>query len=374
MTGKRFARYLFTLVVMILFSAMIAPYARAQTAEVPTWMNRISLGGDLYFRFQQTNSNGAIDAVEALRTRIGLSAKLNDELTGNVRLATGLGSGTNANLVSTSLQNEGDGWAKKGFWLDIASLDYRPLSGVVFTVGKAISPLYSGGKNEMILNANVIPEGLSIKYAGDFGAFKPFLTASHLMIVDNGADKADTTLAAAQIGVSMKVEPVAATLSVASYNFNDMKDHAPIYFATGKGNSLTGGNYAYEYHLTDLEGELTMTVFGLPFTAYGGHVQNSDPSERNKGTIGGLRVGNIAEPSSWSVNYNYRDVQADATVGAFVESDQAGVTDVRGNRLSISYTLSKGVVTSLTGAWMRTNASTTNTPWERYYLDVLATF
>jgi hypothetical protein len=394
MTKKLLSRLALPALATVLGAAVLAPHsAKAQTAELPAWLSKTTIGGDLRVRLQRTFS-GSADEQELIRARLAAAFNISDQLTANLRLA----SGNDTNTTTSSHQTLGDeNFNKKPFWLDIASMDYKPVSGLVITGGKALNPFFSAAKNELVMDADVNPEGVNVKYSTEFGSLKPFAAVAYNIVSESGAAQsgtpggansvaanggaADRTMLGGQIGASFKGDVFGATLAVGMYNYNGLKGMQamlPGPAATGatRGNTYTGtpGTYAYDYKLTNVELELTTEAMGLPLTAYSSYVQNSDPGDKNIGLLGGLRVGAVKGEGSWAFDYNYRDLAADAIIANFTDGDFGGQTDVRGHRFALTYVPVNGFSATLGAIFAKTAASTVGTDWERYTLDLLATF
>lgn len=358
------------LVSALLIGAPAFAQTTATTTEMPAWLNRVSLGGDFRFRFAQESVPGAQDTSEVIRARLALVAKVNDSITANFRLAT---AGTSNTITSSNVDLSGFG-AKKNVWFDIASVDWKAFDGVTLTAGKAVNPFFSAGKNELIWDGDLTFEGVNAKYAQDFGAFQPFAAVAHNQINETtGTSSApDVTLLGAQIGVGYKSEPVNAVLAVSSYTYNNLKGFTAI---SAKGNSLTGGAYDFEYKLTNVELEVSSDAAGIPLMGYGAWVQNSDPSDNKDGWLAGLRIGKVKDVYSWALDYNYREVKADATLGLVNDSDFAGGgTNVKGHKIAAQFVVMDGTTLSATAFFDKQNIATSETFYEKYLLEAVTTF
>ena len=67
------------------------------------------------------------------------------------------------------------------------------------------------------------------------------------------------------------------------------------------------------------------------------------------GFVVGAKLGKAKDQGSYELGYDYRDVEADAVVGAFADSDSGGGgTDIDGHRLSGKYQFTKYVQGAVT--------------------------
>lgn len=354
-------------------------FAQTTANALPEWMNKVSLGGDFRFRLNQENNNSVQDTSEVIRVRLGLNAKVNESLTANFRFASAAGT----NTITSSNQDLTGFNSKKPYWIDIASIDWKAFDGATLTLGKAVNPFFTAGKNEMVWDADLTLEGVNAKYQQEFGAFRPFAAIAYTVIneVSGTTNQADVTLLGAQIGTGFKSDIAGATLAASLYNYNNLQGTPVTAIPTtgtpsSKGNTLDASSaFAYEYRLTNVELELTTDAVGIPLTAYGAWVRNSEPSDLKDGWLGGARIGKLKELYSWALDYNYRDLQKDATVGVFTDSDFAGGgTDVRGHKVAFQFVPLDGTTLSATAFFNNRNISAANTYYEKYLLEAVATF
>ena len=62
----------------------------------------------------------------------------------------------------------------------------------------------------------------------------------------------------------------------------------------------------------------------------------------------GATINKAKDPGSWQFEYDYREIQADAVVGQFNDSDfVVGGTGGKGHRFGFSYVLTKNVVPAI---------------------------
>ena len=88
----------------------------------------------------------------------------------------------------------------------------------------------------------------------------------------------------------------------------------------------------------------------MPLAIFASWVRNvaANTDEDTAWLLGG-RLNNVKDPGSWELTYDYRDTQADAVVGGFIESDfVASKTDSRGHRFVLKYQIWKALQAALT--------------------------
>jgi hypothetical protein len=89
----------------------------------------------------------------------------------------------------------------------------------------------------------------------------------------------------------------------------------------------------------------------------------------------GASINKAKDPGSWQLDYDYREVQADAVVGQFTDSDfTGGGTGGRGHRFGFSYVLTKNVVPGLGYYINRYDGRNDNADYKRLQADVVVKF
>lgn len=326
--------------------------SQAAIAEQKPWTERISFSGDFRLRQDmiQKEKEEAGEKEDAkdrhrtrLRARFGFTANINEKLNTVVRLATAAPA-TDVNTTSTN-ETLDDGSRKKPIAVDLAYLDWKACPDTQITAGKMSNPFYTSGKNELIWDADMTPEGLAVKWSKEMDTIKPFANLSY-WILDEQETESDVTMTGAQLGSTFSnLGAVNLTVGASYYGYNSAKGN-PAFGAGAKGNTLNGANYANEYQLTEIFLEAGMDV-GMPFTFYASYVTNSDPDEDETAYIAGIRLGKLKDVHSYFVDYSYRQTEKDALVGGFSDSDFAeGGTDNSGHKLAAGYQMAEN--TSLT--------------------------
>jgi len=89
----------------------------------------------------------------------------------------------------------------------------------------------------------------------------------------------------------------------------------------------------------------------------------------------GGAINKAKDPGSWQFDYDYRDIQADAVVGQFNDSDfVGGGTGGRGHRFGVGYVLTKNVVPALNYYLASYEGRNNNTDYRRLQADVVVKF
>lgn len=361
---------------------------QTKTAQDKGGINNVKLNGDFRYRFEYIHQDprsvsllsvrGPLFRPEEddsrdrhrLRLRAGIDWTINEQVTVSARLATTM----NADNVSTN-QTLDDAFAKKDVWLDAAFFDYHPFAvpGLKVLGGKMNNPFYTPGKTQMIWDQDLTPEGLAVTYTNTMmkdptspiGAliYRPRkweLTATGAYsIVDERALDIDGYMLGAQGTVKYNFEEDGSKnvmAGVSYYNFGHVEGFPPLFVANDNfGNALSraivNGNALYANDFNILEGfaELTVPVWNRPLNVYGDIAYNLsdidksfDDETGNLAWAVGLSYGRCVAQNSWAFRYEYRNVERDAVIGAFTDSDfGGGGTNSRGHILGAEYMLLK---------------------------------
>jgi hypothetical protein len=101
------------------------------------------------------------------------------------------------------------------------------------------------------------------------------------------------------------------------------------------------GNLILEYKEFELFVDLSANIGAMPVKVFVDFVQNSDANDEDSGLAFGAAIGKADEPGTWQASWAYQDIEADAVIGAFTDSDfGGGGTDSEGHVLKGKYALS----------------------------------
>ena len=314
-----------------------------QTAATPSpllipgsWAEKIRLSGDLRYRHETVN-----DEVMSVRNRhrIRARANLTADLNENVTVGVGLSTGGTAN--DSGNQTLGSGFSRKPIGMDLAYFDWRVSDTMNLMGGKMSNPFFRPAGYHLIYDSDIRPEGLALKYSS--GTF--FGNASAFW-VEERPDGSDSVLFGLQAGYQGVLNNGANLIAGASYyKTSHTQRYAPIFTpGNGQGNQLdANGNYLFGFSEVELFGELKFDLGGEPMSLFLDYVTNVDADVFNKGFAFGVTYRFASALGGWTVGYLYQDLEANAVVGAFTDSDFAGGTsDGSGHTLRAGYTFSGG--------------------------------
>jgi hypothetical protein len=328
-----------------------------KVGTVPLWVNSIKFFGDLRYRHEQINDDAASEQRDRnrIRARIGLKAKINDEIDAIFRVASG--SSDTPTSTNQSLGDEGrDSFSSKDIWLDWAYFDWHPdfTPGLNVYGGKMKQPFYSVGKNELMWDGDLSPEGIVAKYAFDLAEnTTATITGGGMWLRERSGD-ADTSLWGLQGYAKHNLGNGTHLLGGASYyDLGNIKDRSDLSgFSSLNGNTDNGsGGYRYDFNMVEGFVEYGFPIMDMPSAVFASYMENTAaPSKQNEAYFIGARLNKVSSKlGSWQFGYNYREVDPDAVFGGLTDSDVfLGGTGGRGHELGFKYQLHKNVQGALT--------------------------
>jgi hypothetical protein len=326
--------------------------------ESMKWVENVKISGDLRYRYEGIDAQsggkwGASVNRNRIRARIGLYAKANED----VDLGFRLGSGSQ-DPVSTNQTLE-DSFDKKPIWIDLAYFDWHPgtIKGFDFVGGKMLRPFYRVGDNQLIWDDDLNPEGLAAKYEMPINdSLKAYINGGGFWVghPDNVSAQ-DTSLWGIQGYLKNTFEDKIYLLGGMSYyTYGNIKGEPNVGSLWGKnsffGNTATGGKYAYRFNIVEGFAEYGFKLADFPVAVYGDYAHNTDaPSSKNNAWLIGTTFNKAKDPGTWQIGYDYRDIDSDAVVGQFNDSDfDGGGTNAKGHRFNFTYQLAKNFQGCLT--------------------------
>ncbi len=299
------------------------------------WTETVSLNGDLRYRHEQIDVEGEeLRNRQRVRMRMSLLARPEDNLEIGVRLVSGGDDPVSSN------QTLGDGFSTKGIGLDQAYFIWtHAASGAKVSGGKMANPFYLPAKSELIWDSDLSPEGLALKHVFGDGDTRFFVHGAGLWVEERSADD-NTGLFGGQIGIEQKFNGVKVVLGGGYMNFTDLD--GALYDDEFFGNSATDSvSFDYDFNLMEFFGVVEFKAGDLPVTLFADIVTNREADTGEQAYMFGAKLGKAKKVGSWEAKYNYREVQADAVMGALIDSDfRGGGTDAKGHELGAAYQLS----------------------------------
>ncbi|MEG5264038.1 putative porin [Pseudomonas sp. JDS28PS106] len=323
-------------------AAAAAQSAKSQTMsefeKKIAWAAKTQIKGDVRLRQENIDvqgepDNGGVDKNrQRIRARLGAYSEINPQVDAGIRIA----SGSSADARSTN-QDMNNYFNKKSLWLDLAYIDYHPdaIENLHIIGGKMNQPWVNMG--DVIWDGDINPEGLALTYKLPLGGkTELFGSVGHYTLEDNvdgeGVEfKNDLRLYSGQLGAKFAAtDNLKFTLGGSVYGYdNDTESDA----------LSVNGNTTTEFRLYEGFGQIDIGGLPMPLSLYGQYVVNDESTDdQDTAWLAGLKTGFYGV----KLDYNYRDVQRNAVVGAFTDSDFAlGTTGSRGHKIKLGYDIDK---------------------------------
>jgi hypothetical protein len=367
--------------------AGVEAYRRDPVKSVQTavdWLNRFSFSGDMrarYEGFYQEHGPNANQRDRArFRLRFGVGVKVNDEVSGGLRLVSGdPNDPISANETLTNL------FTKKPISLDQAFITLTPKasigladyawSPVSITMGKFANPAFRPRAvmtSEMIFDDDLTPEGLSETftfYDSAEGLLRRLQLNAMQWTVREAARSADSYMLGGQVVGTFQLLPsTRLTLAMADYAFikpdliaqarnsnSALKVTNSVVLVDGTivkgGASLTPGtgDKAFKKFLGDfnlINGSVQLdynTGYARwPLTLIGDVAWNSEsPTSKDWAVWAGIGLGATRNPGDWAFSAVWSKIETDSVLSVFSYSDfgRDGGTNVQGPFLKVDYML-----------------------------------
>lgn len=257
----------------------------------------------------------------------------------DVKLIFSLASGS-ANPVSRNVTFDG-GFSTKDIGFELAYVDWAASDGLHVYGGKMKNPLFSAGKVPLIWDGDLNPEGFAATYTSGkfFGTLAGFS-------VEERSSSDDSLLYAVQGGAKFDVsEGYKLTVGAGYFGYTDTVGNSPFFNGRSKGNTVDGsGNYVFDYENTEVFAQLDTKVSGWPLAVYTHYTVNNEVSREDTAYAFGAKIGSAKEQGSMQFSWTYQDIEADAVIGTFNDSDfGGGGTDSSGHILKGKYVLAKNI-------------------------------
>lgn len=360
-----------------------------------TWADKLTLKGDLRYRYEAIRDDAKKDAGgdvytrerNRIRARLGAEAKIDDHLKAGLELSTG-----QADPISGN-QSLGDGFGKKEMRLNLAYADYSFFGDAQpyelhAVAGKMKNPFLTM-TDDLTWDADATPEGLAAKGQVNHGMATLFANGGYFWMQERSADD-DLLLYAGQVAAKFQFVPeIALTAGAAAYAFQNVQGYDVLDWENKNnayGNSTTAGtvvggvtNKAWQEKFLPVVyfAQLDLWAFGKPIAVFAQELSNSDADDLDRGHLVGVSLGKAKNLRTWEVGYSYAELEKDATLGMLTDSDRwGGGTDGKGHRVYAKYQLQKNLqlaATYLAGEKCISDAAK-KTDYDRLQLDVSVNF
>jgi hypothetical protein len=324
--------------------------------------NRLEFSGDLRYRHETINDDSATTERNRhrIRARFGMNADLGDDLTVGMTLATGA-----SNPVSANQSLDG-GFTRKDIGFDRAFFAWDISEELELRGGKMANPLFRPGGHHLIFDGDLNPEGLALGYNGS----SVFANIAGFWVEERSGD-GDAILYALQGGYRRMIGDGAELTVGASYlDYQNTQGFEPFYLGNPQGNSVDAfGNLLNDYNLAEVFAQLETEAGGRPLRLFFDYVENLEADTLDAGFALGMRWGSASNPGDWDVSWAWEDLEADAVIATFTDSDFiGGGTDGKGHVFRGAYRLRNNV--RLNGTYFLNETGGDEIDYKRLQLDI----
>ena len=315
--------------------------------EIPSvsensFMDRFHFKGDLRLRYESIERDDADNKYRnRYRLRLGAKIDLIDNLQFEVGMRSGFANPTSGNQTFLDDEPLSD-YFFQSLRFNILGLAYKSDTST-YKIGRQPYMMYRPIKSQLVWDNDVSMNGVNYQYMDDtkiitIGANQPTLEEASVA-------KDDVNLFLAQYVHKTKLGDAKLNLGTGIYYYDGLKGNTTL-FGKGKGNTLDANNlYANDYHIVEGFAEVQLKdVFGMPLKVAAGVTYNFGADDNNFGYDVAVQLGKAKNVGDWQVKYSYTDLEEDATLGAYSDSDNfGGGTAASGHAIRAKYKAGKNL-------------------------------
>lgn len=337
--------------------------ASGKYENLPTWLQTMKLKGDFRLRYQHDRHSSTDTENRArIRARLGVEAKVNDQMKVGIGIATGKVSdprSTNVTLGQTgskdSAYNTETPGSFKNIILDYAYGEYAFTKDLTLIGGKFANPLWRA--TDLLWDSDLNPEGVAVTFSHTVSPSMDIFMNNLLFILDEDTTKESKypMMGAVQPGMKYKIsDSLSLKGAVAGYFFSGVEKRDT--FRNWSTNSVNGSNYKYNYNSVNPSMELSMKepLGGVvPYAAVfseGVFNISKDVDNARGGFAAGVKFGaeKVSNKGDWQAKLIYAKLSRDAWMDVFPDSDRySGKTNMKSYEAALAYGLGKNTYLEL---------------------------
>ena len=301
--------------------------------------DRIHFKGDLRLRYESIERDDKDNKYRnRYRLRIGSTIDLTDDLHFEVGMRSGFANPTSGNQTFFKDQALSD-YFFQSLRFNILSLSYKFDNSIV-KVGRQPYMMYRPIKSQLVWDNDVSMNGVNYQYKDDTKIITVGVNQPTLEEASEARD--NVNLFVAQYVHKIKLESAKLNLGAGIYYYDDLKGNTTL-FGSSKGNTVVNGVYTNNYHIVEGFGEVQLKdVFGKPLKLAAGVTYNFGADNNNFGYDFAVQLGKAKNIGDWQVKYSYTNLEDDATLGAYSDSDNfGGGTAAKGHAIRLKYKMGK---------------------------------
>ncbi len=298
--------------------------------------SRVHFKGDLRLRYESIERDDDANKYRnRYRLRLGVKIDLTDNLEFDVGMRSGFGNPTSGNQTFLDDKPLSD-YFFQSLRFNVLGLTYKS-GNSTYEIGRQAYLMYRPVKSQLVWDNDVSMNGVNYQYKDDTKIIT--LGINQPTLEENSVAEDDVNLFLAQYVHKTKLNFAKLNLGAGIYYYDGLKGNTTL-FGKSKGNTVDANNrYTNNYHLVEGFGELQFKdVLGMPFKVAAGFVYNVAASDNNFGYDLALQLGKAKHVGEWQVKYSYTDLQEDAALGAYSDSDNfGGGTAASGHAIRVKY-------------------------------------
>lgn len=335
--------------------------------------------GDIRLREQlEKADDGEARSSTRIRVRFGVGILLQEDLRVEIRLA----SAKSNRSTNQSLGDSSEAGARRRFvGIDLAYAEYTPVKFAKLYVGRHPQVHFRPGDSQLILDDDMTLEGAAITTEHEFiphwSAFGSLGSAYIRENYDNyySEDMADNMLNYGQAGILWAKGSRKARVGGGFFNFTSVRGRNFADLALGgkaNGNSedtagVVKSPFLPRQYFIDWREKFGATDVVLFYE----NIENPETSDPNRAFWTGVSVGG----KSWDTQLAYSEVESDAVLAMFTNSDFGnGTSDLKGWVGAARWKFMKNMNVRFTQMVARTDMSGLNKEYRRSHLDLSASF
>ena len=135
------------------------------------------------------------------------------------------------------------------------------------------------------------------------------------------------------------------TLGAGYFAYTNTIGNAAFYSGKAKGNTLDSSDlYVFEYKDTELFVQFDTRIADWPLQLFAHAARNNEVGRQDVAFAFGAKIGFAKDKGQTQFSWTYQDIEADAVIGTFNDSDfGGGGSDARGHFLKAKYGVAKNI-------------------------------
>jgi len=360
--------------VVVLSTCLIT--AAAAEGEDVDWTDRLSFKGDFRLRYEAIDRESREKRTRyRYRARLAMTAAVTDDVKVVMQIASGADSPVSRNVTFDG------GFTTKDIGFDLAYVDWAAADGLHVFGGKMKNPMFRAGGAPLVYDSDLNPEGFAVTYnkGAFFGALGGFA-------VEERSQESSSNLYAVQAGGRFSIgESSTLTAGAGYFGYTNTIGNEPFYNGAPKGNTMGYDQadvlqenpfYLYEYKNTEVFAQFDARVGSWPLRVFGHWTRNGEVDEQDTGVAYGVKFGSAKDKGEMEFSWTYQDIDADAVIGTFNDSDfGGGGTDADGHIIKAKYVVAKNI--AIAGTYFSNTINRFSLPeedYDRLQLDVAFSF